>query len=336
MLRSRIIGVGSYAPPHVVTNDDLEEMMDTSDEWIRQRTGIERRHWADADTGTSDLARQASLRALEHAGVEKESIDLIVLATLSPDHNFPGTGCFLQAKLELPGTPSLDIRQQCTGFIYGVSIADQYIRTGMYKRILVVGAELHSKGLDKTPRGRDVGVLFGDGAGAVVMEACEVDDPLRESCVLSSHLHADGRYAQTLWTKTPGMANGPHWITRDEVENGEFFPRMDGRRVYVHAVKRMPESVIEAVQANGLSVDDIDLFLFHQANLRIIESVGEALKVPSERIFNTIQEYANTTAATLPIGMDEAVKQGVLKKGMLVVLSAFGSGFTWGSVLLRW
>lgn len=336
MLRSRIIGVGSYAPPHVVTNDDLKEMMDTNDEWIRQRTGIEQRHWADDDTGTSDLAMEASLRAIEHADIEKDSIELIIFATLSPDHSFPGSACFLQAKLELPGIAALDIRQQCTGFIYAMSVADQFIRSGMYKRILVVGAELHSKGIDKTPRGRDVAVLFGDGAGATVVEACEVNDPKTDSHVLSSHLHADGRYAQMLWTKAPGMANGANWIDAETLERGEHFPSMDGRRVYISAVKKMPESVREAVETNGLTVGDIDLFLFHQANLRIIEAVGEALKAPPEKVFNTIQNYANTTAATLPIELDEAVRAGVLKKGMLVVLSAFGSGFTWGSVLLRW
>ncbi len=336
MLRARITGVGSYAPPHIVTNDDLEEMMNTSDEWIRQRTGIERRHWADDDISTSDLALEASLRAIENAGIDKESIELIIFATLSPDHNFPGSACFLQTKLGLEGIAALDIRQQCTGFVYAMSIADQYIRTGMYKTILVVGAEVHSKGLDKTPRGRDLGVLFGDGAGAAVVEACEVTDPANDSYVLSSHLHADGRYAQMLWTKVPGMANGPHWLDVESIEKGEYFPQMDGRRVYIHAVKKMPESVREAVEFNGLTVEDIDLFLFHQANLRIIESVGEALNAPPEKVFNTIQEYANTTAATLPIELDEALRAGVLKKGMLVVLSAFGSGFTWGSVLLRW
>jgi 3-oxoacyl-[acyl-carrier-protein] synthase-3 len=336
MQRSRIIGVGSYAPPQVVTNDDLCEMMNTSDEWIRQRTGIEQRFWADESTSTSDLALEAANRALENAGIDKSTLDLIIFATLSPDHSFPGSACFLQAKLQLPGVAALDIRQQCTGFIYGMSIADQFIRSGMYGRVLVVGAELHSKGLDKTPEGRDLGVLFGDGAGAVVMERCEVNDPAKDSHVLSSHLHADGRYAETLWAKTPGMANGAHWIDEGMIERGEHFPKMDGRRVYISAVKLMPEAILEALETNSLKVADVDLFLFHQANLRINEAIAHSLEVEPHRVFNTIQKYANTTAATLPIGMDEAVKAGVLKKGMLVACSAFGSGFTWGSVLLRW
>ncbi len=336
MQRSRIIGVGSYAPPRVVTNDDLCELMNTSDEWIRQRTGIEQRFWADDSSSTSDLALEAANRAVESAGIDKSTLELIIFATLSPDHSFPGSACFLQAKMELPGVAALDIRQQCTGFIYGMSVADQFIRSGMYHRVLVVGAELHSKGLDKSPDGRDLGVLFGDGAGAVVMEACTVKDPAKDSHILSSHLHADGRYAQTLWAKSPGMANGAHWIDEGMIARGEHFPKMDGRRVYISAVKLMPEAILEALKANDLQVAEVDLFLFHQANLRINEAIAESLAVEPHRVFNTIQKYANTTAATLPIGMDEAVKAGVLKQGMLVACSAFGSGFTWGSVLMRW
>lgn len=336
MQRSRIIGVGSYAPPRVVTNDDLCELMNTSDEWIRQRTGIEQRFWADESSSTSDLALEAANRAVESAGIDKSTLELIIFATLSPDHSFPGSACLLQAKMELPGVAALDIRQQCTGFIYGMSIADQFIRSGMYRRVLVVGAELHSKGLDKSPEGRDLGVLFGDGAGAVVMEACTVEDPAKDSHILSSHLHADGRYARTLWAKSPGMANGAHWIDEGMIERGEHFPKMDGRRVYISAVKLMPEAILEALKANDLEVAEVDLFLFHQANLRINEAIAESLAVEPHRVFNTIQKYANTTAATLPIGMDEAVKAGVLKQGMLVACSAFGSGFTWGSVLVRW
>ncbi len=336
MQRARVIGVGSYHPPRVVTNDELEPIMDTSDEWIRQRTGIEQRYWADPETATSDLALEASKQALDHAGVDKSEIELIVLATLSPDYQFPGTGCQLQAKLELPGIPALDIRQQCTGFVYAMSVADQYLRSGMYQKILVVGAELHSKGLDMRPEGRDLGVLFGDGAGAVVMEGFEMTNPDTDSYVYSSHLHADGRYDEMLWMKAPGMGNGDHFIDEVTLANGDHRARMDGRKVYVNAVRRMPEAIHEALQANGFQIEDVDLFLFHQANLRIIEAVGQAVGAPPDKVFNTIQKYANTTAATLPIGMDQAVKAGVLKKGMLVACSAFGSGFTWGSVLLRW
>lgn len=334
MKRSRILGVGSYVPPRVVKNDELRQFMDTSDEWIRQRTGIEERRWVEHDShdGPSDLAVHASLKALTAAKTDKSELDCIIFATLSPDHDFPGTGCFLQAKLDVPGIPAIDIRQQCTGFIYGMSIADQFIRSGMYKRILVVGSEVHSKGLDKTTRGRDIAVLFGDGAGAVVMGP--VDDD-RGSCVLSTHLHADGRFAKELWTQLPGFAHPGDRITADLLTGGEY-PYMNGKMVFVHASKRMPEAVMEALNANSMSVGDVDLFVFHQANLRINEMVGKQLGIPEEKVFNTIQKFGNTTAATIPIGLDEAVKAGKLKPGMIVASAAFGSGFTWASAVFRW
>jgi 3-oxoacyl-[acyl-carrier-protein] synthase-3 len=335
MKRSRILGVGSYVPERVVKNDDLRAFMDTSDEWIRQRTGIEERHWVDydKDTGTSDLALEAAKKALANAKVDKSELDCIIFATLSPDHDFPGSGCFLQAKLDLPGIPAIDIRQQCTGFIYGISIADQFIRTGTYKRVLVVGAEVHSKGLDKTTRGRDVAVLFGDGAGAVVMgPADDSDGP----CILSTHLHADGKYAKELWLAVPGMAFKGDRNTAEQLEAGLQYPQMNGKAVFMHAAKRMPEAVMEALSANNLKIEQIDLFVFHQANLRINEMVAKQLGIPEEKVFNTIQKYANTTAATIPIGLDEAVKAGKLKPGMLVASAAFGSGFTWASAIIRW
>jgi 3-oxoacyl-[acyl-carrier-protein] synthase-3 len=334
MMRSRILGLGSYVPDRVMKNDDLASMMDTSDEWIRQRTGIEQRHWVDqsSSTGSSDLALEAAKKALANAKVDKSELDCIIFATLSPDHDFPGTGCFLQAKLDVPGIPAIDIRQQCTGFIYGMSIADQFIRTGTYKRVLVVGAEVHSKGLDKTTRGRDVAVLFGDGAGAIVMGPAESENG---PSIFSTHLHADGRFAKELWIPLPGMAHPGDRITA-ELLNGDEYPKMNGKTVFVHATKRMPEAVMEALGANNLKIEDIDLFIFHQANQRINEMVAKQLGIPEEKVFNTIHKYGNTTAATIPIGLDEAVKAGKLKPGMLVASAAFGSGFTWASAVFRW
>lgn len=336
-LRSRITGIGSYLPPQVVTNDDLTEFMDTSDEWITQRTGIKERHWVDSSgVTTSDLALEASREALAMAGIEPGDLDMIFFATLSPDHFFPGTAVFLQRKLGVPGIPAIDVRQQCTGFLYGTSMADQYIRTGMAERILVVGAEIHSKGLDISTEGRDVAVLFGDGAGAMVLEAVDVTDPTTERHILSTHLHADGTYAEDLWVPAPGMAVGTRMVTHDIVDRKLVYPQMNGRNVYVHAVKRMPEAIGESLDANGVKLDEVDLFVFHQANLRINEAVAQRMGIPPEKVFNTIDRFANTTAATIPIGLAEAVKEGRLQPGMMVSSTAFGSGFTWASMLYRW
>ncbi|MCB2223631.1 MAG: ketoacyl-ACP synthase III [Actinobacteria bacterium] len=334
--RARITGIGRYLPPKVVTNDDLAARIDTSDEWITQRTGIKERRWVEHPTTTSDLALEASTEALESAGVGPGDLDMVVLATLSPDHEFPGTACFLQAKLDVPaGVPAMDVRQQCTGFVYASSVADQFLRTGFARRILVVGAEVHSKGLDVSDEGRDVSVLFGDGAGAVVMEATEVADPSADPHLLSTHLHADGRGAEDLWLPAPGMAYD-RFMSHDQVSAGDVYPKMNGRSVYVNAVKRMSEAVVETLEANAAPIEAVDLFVFHQANLRINEAVSERLGIPPEKVFNTIDRFANTTAATIPIGLYEAVQQGALQPGMLVAVAAFGSGFTWGSMLLRW
>ena len=335
-LRSRVTGVGSYVPPKVVTNDDLAQIIDTSDEWIVQRTGIKQRHWADADTGTSDLALEASKQAMAMADVGPDDLDMIFFATLSPDHYFPGSAVFLQRKLGVPGIPAIDVRQQCTGFIYATSIADQYIRTGSAERVLVVGAEIHSKGLDMSDDGREVTVLFGDGAGAMIMEATDVQDPSHDPHIFSIHLHADGTYAEELWVPAPGMAVGPRMIMHEIVDNKLATPKMNGRHVYVHAVKLMPEAIEEALQANDTEIDDVDLFVFHQANLRINEAVAHRMGIPEAKVFNTIDRFANTTAATIPIGLSEAVREGRLQPGMLVASAAFGSGFTWASMLLRW
>ena len=335
-VRSKILGVGYYVPPRVVTNDDLSKLMNTSDEWITQRSGIRQRHWVEGETSTSDLAYQACLRALDAAQVKKEEIDLLLLCTLTPDHEFPGTACFLQQKLGLPGIPAIDVRQQCTGFIYALSIADQFIRTGTYKKALIVGSEVHSKGLDISTRGRDVSVLFGDGAGAAVVGATQVTHTEKDPFVFSTHIHSDGAFAKELWVPGPGSAYAGARLPVAAFEAGELYPKMNGKAVFTHAVRRMPEAVKEALEANKKKPSDIDLFIFHQANLRINEMVAKQLGIPEEKVFNTIDRFANTTSATIPIGLTEAEKTGKLKPGMLVAMAAFGSGFTWGSALLRW
>lgn len=339
-LRSRISGLGMCVPPWVVSNDELTQWMDTSDEWITQRTGIRQRHWAtqDTSTSTSGLAVDACRDALAQAGIAATDVGLIVFATLSPDAVFPGSACFLQGKLGVPGIPALDIRQQCTGFVYGLSIADLYVRAGLHKHVLLVGSEIQSKALDKSTRGRDMTVLFGDGAGAVVVSATQVEDVSarsKESFLLSHHLHADGSFAEDLLFRSPGTSNRI-WNPPELVPEREAYPQMNGRLVFQHAVKRMPEVTLEALDANGLAVHDVDLFVNHQANKRINDKFAESLGVPPEKVFDTIDLYGNTTAATIPIGLAEAVKAGKLKPGMLVACAAFGSGFTWGASLLRW
>jgi len=338
MYKSKILGVGSFVPKDIYKNEDLGKFMDTTDEWIQQRTGIKQRHWVDINstTSSSDLGLEAAKRALTNAGIQKEEIDMIIFATLSPDHEFPGTACFFQAKLDVPGIPALDVRQQCSGFLYSLTIADQFIRTGTCKKILIVGAEVHSRGMDRTTRGRDVGVLFGDGAGSIVLGRCDGEPGKMDSQIISTKIHADGRFAKELWVEAPGLAAGFERIDNAMLTEGKHYPRMNGKTVFVHASKRMPEAVGEALEGTGYTVADVDLFLFHQANLRINEMVAKQLGIPEEKVFNTIDRFGNTTAATIPLGMDEAVKAGKLKRGMLVASAAFGSGFTWSSALFRY
>jgi len=331
VLRSRILGTGSYLPKRVVTNADLEKMMDTSTEWIQQRTGIRERRFVEEGEGTAELGFQASLRALESAGIRAEEIDFIIFATLSPDYTFPGSGCLLQEKLEIAPIGALDVRNQCSGFIYGLSIADQYVRTGTYRRILVVGAEVQSTGLELNTHGRDMGVLFGDGAGAAVLGPAEEG----QGVLLSTHLHAEGKYAKKLWLEAPSSTCRPR-ITEDMLREGRHYPKMDGRFVFKQAVERFQEVIHEALSANSLEVQDIDLLILHQANLRIAEAVLHALQIPPVKAFNNIQKYGNTTAASIPIALDEAVREGRVHSGDIVVLAAFGSGFTWGAAILRW
>jgi len=336
-LRSKISGVGSYVPSRVVTNDDLAVMIETSDEWITQRSGIKERRWALPDETNADMAAKACERALANAGLGKSEIELIIFATINPDYFFPGNGVFLQEKMGMPGIPALDIRQQCSGYVYGLSIADQFVRSGMYRHVLVVGSEIHSRGLDKTTRGRDVTVLFGDGAGATVVSGTEIGNPATDAFIYSTHLHSDGRGAKHLWMPAPGAAlHAEDRINHAMLDEGLHFAKMDGKKVFVEAVTRMGEVLKEGLQHNLLGIADIDVFLFHQANLRINEAVAEQMRIPREKVFNTIQRFGNTTAATIPLGMDEAIKAGVLRKGMRVAMAAFGSGYTWGSAVLRY
>lgn len=331
MPRTAVVGTGFHVPERVVTNDELTRWMDTSDAWIRERTGIEERRWVNEGTTGADMARRASEAALARAGLEADAVDAIVLGTLSPDHFFPGTGVFLQRELGLEGVPCLDIRAQCSGFVYGLSVADAWIRVGQYRTVLLVGVEIQSTGLDLSTRGRDMAVLFGDGAGAVVLQA--TDEPDRG--VLSTHIHADGRHAEVLWADAPSSIRHP-LISVGDLEAGRQYPRMEGREVFKHAVTRMPEAVNEALDAQGLTSDDIDLLIPHQANLRISQMVQKRLGLADDRVYNNIQRYGNTTAATIPIALAEAVDDGRLERGDLLCVVAFGSGFTWGSALIRW
>ncbi|MEO8845116.1 MAG: beta-ketoacyl-ACP synthase III [Kofleriaceae bacterium] len=332
--RSRIIGIGMSVPENVVTNHDLAVKMETSHDWIVERTGIEERRWVVPGETGAGLAAKASREALERAGLRADQLDLIIYATLSPDVYFPGTGVFLQRELGIGHTniPCLDIRQQCTGFIYGLSIADAYIRTGNFKHVLVVGSEIHSTGLDVSTRGRDVTVIFGDGAGAVVLGVATDDKHM----LLSTHIHADGTEAEILWTETPASRNHPR-LSNEDLIAGKQYPSMKGKNVFKHAVTRIPQAIMEGMKANGIkAVTDIDMVIPHQANLRINQMVAQMMGLPFEKMHNNIQKYGNTTAATIPICMHEAIELGKIKPGDLVCLVAFGAGLTWGSAFLRY
>jgi 3-oxoacyl-[acyl-carrier-protein] synthase-3 len=329
--RTAFLATGFHVPARVVTNDDLATIMDTSDEWIVQRSGIKTRRWvSDGDTGVT-LAREASLRALDKAGLTPRDLDCIVYCTCTPDHFEPGNGVFLQRELGITDIPAVDVRNQCSGFIYGLSIADAWIRTGQYERILLVGAEVHSRGLDRTTRGRDTAVLFGDGAGAAVLGPTSEDG----RGVLSTHLFADGRYAEKLWVDGPGLAHDPY-VSVEMLERGLHRAVMEGRDVFKFASVKMPESVAIALKTNGFTAADVKLLVPHQANLRIIEMVQKATCLRDDQVYVNIQRYGNTTAASIPIALDEALAEGRLARGDLLVLTAFGSGFTWGSAAIRW
>jgi 3-oxoacyl-[acyl-carrier-protein] synthase-3 len=332
--RSRILGIGMAVPDRVVTNDDLAKLMETSHEWIVERTGIEQRRWVEPGQSGADLATKAAKEAIERAGLKATDIDMIIYATLSPDVNFPGTGVFVQRMLGIAdrAIPCLDIRQQCTGFIYGLSIADAYIRTGNFKHILLIGSEVHSTGLDISTAGRDVTVLFGDGAGAVVIGRATDD----QRVILSTHIHADGSEAEILWTEYPASRHNPR-ISVEAMAARKHYPEMKGKNVFKHAVTRMPQAIMEGMQANGIkSIGEIDMLIPHQANLRINQMVAQMIGLPPEKTHNNIQKYGNTTAASIPICMHEAIELGKIKPGNLVCLVAFGAGLTWGSAFLRY
>jgi len=349
MTRSKIAGIGMYIPEQVVTNNDLKKYMDTSDEWIQERTGIQERHYAHrTEETTTTMAVEAATIAIQRAGITPQDIDFIVFATLCPDYYFPGCGVLVQRAMNMKEIGALDVRNQCSGFVYALSVADQFIKTGMYKNILVIGSEKHSFGLDFSTRGRNVSVIFGDGAGAVVLQPTEDDN----RGILSTHLHSDGSSAEILAMYNPGT-HANHWMEQplasfDEAEIGEMFmshkmidnsqlfPYMDGPAVFKKAVVKFPEVILESLKANNLTAKDINMLIPHQANLRISQFVQHHLGLRDDQVHNNIQKYGNTTAASVPIALCEAYEQGRIKEGDLVCLAAFGSGFTWASALLRW
>lgn len=349
MTKTKIAGIGMYVPKNVFTNKDMMKYMDTSDEWIQERTGIKERRYANrSGETTTTMGVEASAIAIERAGITPQDIDFIVFATLSPDYYFPGCGVLLQRAMKMKEIGALDVRNQCSGFIYALSVADQFIKTGMYKNILVVGSEKHSFGLDFSTRGRNVSVIFGDGAGAVVLQPTEKDT----QGILSTHLHSDGDSAEILAMFNPGT-HANHWLDQPladfndgelgdmfmsnaMVDKAQNFPNMDGPSVFKKAVVKFPEVIVEALTANGLQPSDINMLVPHQANLRISQFVQQKLGLKDEQVYNNIQKYGNTTAASVPIALCEAWEEGKIQTGDLVCLAAFGSGFTWASALLRW
>jgi 3-oxoacyl-[acyl-carrier-protein] synthase-3 len=347
MFKTRIAGIGMYVPTEVVTNEDLTKVMDTSDAWIQERTGIKERRFAKRyEDTTTTMGVEAAIIAMDRAGVTPQDIDFIIFATLSPDYYFPGCGVLLQRALKMKEIGALDIRNQCSGFIYALSVADQFIKTGMYKNILLVASETHSYGLDFSTRGRNVSVIFGDGAGAVVLQ------PTNDEGILSTHLHSDGCDAELLSMINPGFHAGhfdpgkkpsiPHqpygglFLTKEVVEHEDIYPNMDGQAVFKKAVVKFPEVIIESLAANGKQPSDISLLIPHQANLRISQFVQHKMRLRDDQVYNNIQKYGNTTAASIPIALCEAWEEGRVKKGDLICLAAFGSGFTWASALLKW
>jgi 3-oxoacyl-[acyl-carrier-protein] synthase-3 len=331
MPRSIILGTGSFLPERVVTNDDLSKVMDTSDEWIRQRTGIQSRHWVTEGTTQTSMALEASRRALAMAKLEPGQIDAIVYATSTPDHFAPGNGVYLQQALGADTIPAMDIRNQCSGFIYALSVADAWIQVGLYRHVLVVGAEIQSTSMDISTAGRNVSVIFADGAAAVVLSPTE--DPKRG--IRAFDLHSEGKHAELLWVDAPGSMYHPR-ISKELIDRGQQWLQMDGKEVFKHAVTRMPESVLAVLAKGGEQLSDLALLVPHQANLRISEMIQKRLELRDDQVVNNIQTSGNTTAATIPLALDEVVRAGRLKPGDLVVFTAFGSGFAWGSCVLRW
>ena len=326
-----ISGTGYYLPPRVVTNDELSNYMDTSNEWILERTGIEERRYVEPGVGPSDLAIPATEQALEAAGLTVNDIDFIIFATSTPDYYAPGSGCLLQEKMGFGEIGALDVRVQCSGFVYGLSIAEQYIRTGMFKHILLIGAEVQSTAMDLTTEGRDTAVIFGDGAGAAIISATE-----KNRGILSTHLHTDGRYVKELWLEAPASKAGHPRISGNDLDKGKQYLKMNGREVFRHAVTRFPEVIHEALETNNIKKEDIQLLIPHQANLRITQMIQKKMGLRDDQVMSNIQKFGNTTAGTIPIALGEAVEEGRISNGGIVVFASFGSGFSWASAVMRW
>lgn len=334
MLKSQIVGIGHFVPENIVTNADLEKVMDTSDQWIVERTGIHERRFFNPETDTvANMSARAAKMALERAQLEADDIDFIVFATITPDYFFPGSGVLLQRELGLDKKtiPALDLRNACSGFIYGISVADQFIKTGMYNTVLVVGAEIQSSTLEMNTRGRNVSVIFGDGAGAAILQASPAGS---NKGVLSTHLHAEGSFAEELYVKDPGSSRKER-LSPDIINSTSVRAHMNGNLVFKHAVVRFQQVIQEALDHNGLSKDDISLLIPHQANLRISNFLQQQLGFEDTRVYNNIMRYGNTTAASIPIAMSEAWSEGRIPEGSLLCIAAFGSGFTWASSLIQ-
>ena len=325
-----ISGTGFNVPERVVTNEELSNYMDTSHDWIIERTGIEQRRYIDSEIGPSELSIPAVQMALKNANLQVQDIDFIIFATSTPDYYAPGSGCLLQNKMGFNNIGALDIRVQCSGFIYGLSIAEQYIKNGTYENVLLVGSEVQSTAMDLTNRGRDVAVIFGDGSGAAI-----VSKTTKDRGILSSHLHSEGKYAKELWLETPSSKKNPR-VSSDMLDEGSQFLKMNGREVFKNAVKRFPEVIEECLNTNNFNVNDIDLLIPHQANIRIIQMIQKKLNLETKKVFSNIHKYGNTTAASIPIALAEAFNNNLIKDNDLVVLAAFGSGFTWGSTIIKW
>lgn len=332
MKKSRILGAGHYVPERIVTNEELSQMMNTNNEWIVERTGIHERRWFTPGVDTvNNMAAKASRMAMERAGVAASEIEFIVFATITSDYFLPGNGVLLQRELGLGPIGALDVKNACSGFLYALSVADQFVKSGMYKKVLVVGAEIQSSALDKSDEGRSSAVIFADGAGAVILGAVEQDQP----GILSSHLHSEGSFAEELYCIAPS-SSGAVRLSQVMIDRGDFFLKMNGNAVFKHAIVRFYQVILEALEHNGFSKDDLDLLVPHQANLRISQYIQQKLQLPDEKVFNNIMYLGNTTAGTIPIALSQAWEQGRMKEGDLVCLAAFGSGFAWASVLLRW
>ena len=326
-----ISGTGFFLPPRVVTNDELSSYMDTTDEWIQERTGIKERRYVEKGVGPSDLAISATEQALKAAGLTVSDIDFIIFATSTPDFYAPGSGCVLQEKMGFNEIGALDIRVQCSGFIYGLSIAEQYIRTGNFKNILLIGAEVQSTAMNLTDEGRDTAIIFGDGSGAAIISATE-----ENKGILSTHMHSEGKYLKELWLEAPASNAGHPRITREVLDEGKQYLKMNGKEVFRHAITRFPEVIYEALEANNLTSENINLLIPHQANLRITQMVQKRLGLSNDQVFSNIHKYGNTTAATIPIALAEAFNEGRIKEGDILVLAAFGAGFTWASAIMKW